>query len=881
MGLHKQFPKNPFEIIEPDLRWFPGNDSLGEKGREKLLPPLVNKIRKEIYDWRKKGYPNISQTTKSLLTYWFETEHEKNFKYYFAQRESVETIIYLYENQKIRSPSELLKFDSSNVLVDSMFDETWLRLVIKQATGTGKTKVLSLLMIWCYFHKHYEENSNLSKNFLLLAPNTIVLERLKSDINGLKIFNSDPMLPPNQYAGKNWNFFPKIHIQDNVSSLSKNGNIFLTNIQRFVNRNEETDKNSTLDFFLGDKPVAKTSDNKISVKDIVNNIDDIVVLNDEAHHIHDKKLAWSKTIENINNNLVQKNSKLALQIDVTATPKHQNGNIFIQTISDYPLVEAIAQGVVKSPILPDEASRGKLEEKTSSKFSERFRDYIDLGFTVWQQDYLQHKKLDKKALMFVMVDDTKNCDDVKEYLESTYPILKNSTFVIHTNKEGKIDEGNSSKSQKELQILRELANQVDSQENNIKAVISVLMLKEGWDVKNVTTVVGLRPFVATSNILPEQALGRGLRRMYFGQNVNEELNVVGTEAFLDFVESIKSEGIILEKKSMGKDSDPSGPTIIEIDRKKNIEDLDIEIPNLSSRISREYKNLDDLNVDDFKFTPEKLKEFSSEDQKNILFREIIDEKVVKEVKMRDDININATSIISFFTKTIMTELRLYGGQDILYGKIKQFLTVKLFNQKVDIENPNVARNLSETNVRMTIRETFKKYINKLTVVDTGSTEVQNYIKVSNQKTFTVPKTKEYLPAKKSIFNKIVGDSNFELQFAGFLDAAVDVKKFIKNYMQLNFKMTYINHEGGISSYYPDFVIHLNNNERFIVETKGAENIDDPRKIERLKQWCEDATKSTGKLYYYLYVKQEEWENLGITPNSFSEIIPIFKDKKKN
>ena len=879
MGLDKNFPKNPFKLIKPDLRWFPGSDMLGEKGREKLLPPLVNKIRKEVSEWRKKGYPNITKTTKILLNYWFNTEHPEGFQYYFAQRESVETIIYLYENQNIRTPSELLKYDSSGVLVDSMFEESWLRLVIKQATGTGKTKVLSLLIAWCYFHKEFNENSELSKNFLLLAPNTIVLDRLKSDIEGLSIFNKDPIIPPNQFEGKNWNFYPKVHIQDNISSLSKNGNIFLTNIQRFVSRGEQAEENNSIDFFLGEKPVLKTSDNKVLVKDVVNNLDDVVVLNDEAHHVHDKKLAWNKTIEKINNSLIQKNSKLSLQIDVTATPKHQNGNIFVQTVSDYPLVEAIAQRVVKSPILPDEASRGKLEEKTSSKFSERYRDYIDLGFTVWEQDYHNHKKLGKKALLFIMVDDTKNCDDVKDYLENTYPILKNSTFVIHTNKEGKIDEGNSSKSQKELQVLRELANKVDNENNNIKAVVSVLMLKEGWDVKNVTTVVGLRPFVATSNILPEQALGRGLRRMYFGQDVSEELNVVGTEAFLDFVESIKSEGVILEKKSMGKDSEPSGPTIIEIDKKKNINELDIEIPILSPRILREYKNLEELDVDGFKFESAKIKEFTAEEQKNIIFREIIDEKVVKEVKMRDDININATSIISFFTKTIMTELRLYGGQDILYGKIKIFLQEKLFNQKVNLENPNIARNLSETNVRYTIRETLKKYINKLTVVDTGTTEVQNYIKVSNQKTFSVPKTKEYLPAKKSIFNKIVGDSHFELQFAGFLDAAVDVKKFIKNYMQLNFKMTYINYEGGISNYYPDFVIHLNNNERFIVETKGAENLNDPRKIERLKHWCEDATQATGKIYKHLYVRQEDWDSLGLTPNSFEEIIPIFLDKK--
>lgn len=881
MGLDKNFPRHPHSIISPDVRWYPGSDEIGEKGREKLLPPLVNKIRKEVYDWREAGYPNISEATQSLLTYWFKTDHPSGFQYYFAQRESVESIIYLYENEQIRNPSELLKYDSSGVLVDSMFEETWLRLVVKQATGTGKTKVLSLLMAWCYFHKKFNDDSELSQNFLLLAPNTIVLDRLKDDIEGLSVFNKDPVIPPNGYAGRSWNFYPKVHIQDNIGSLSKSGNIFLTNIQRFVTRAEKVDENSSMDYFLGDKPVTKTTDNKILVRDIVNNIDDIVVFNDEAHHIHDKKLAWFKTIETINNSLVQKNKKLPLQLDVTATPKDQKGNIFPHTISDYPLVEAIAQQVVKTPILPDEASRGKLEENISAKFSERWRDYIDLGVTVWEQDYKNHKKLGKKALLFVMVDDTKNCDDVKEYLENTCPLLEGGTFVIHTNKEGRIDEGASAKSQKELQKLRKLANQVDSDDNNIKAVVSVLMLKEGWDVKNVTTVVGLRPFVASSNILPEQALGRGLRRMYFGQDATEELNVVGTPAFMEFVESIKSEGVILEKRSMGKGSDPAGPTIIEIDKEnkeKDIDKLDIEIPILSPSIIREYKNLEELDIDNFDFQSVEVREFTPEEQRNILFREIIDDQVVREVQIRDDLYINATSIITFFTRSIMTELRLYGNQDVLYGKLKQFLRDKLFGEKVSLEDPNVARNLSETNVRHVIRETFKKHINDLTVVDTGITEVQNYIKVSNQKTFSIPRAKEFLPAKKSAFNKIVGDSHFEILFAGFLDAAVDVNRFIKNYIQLGFKLEYVNHEGGISYYYPDFVVHLNNDERFIVETKGAESLDAPRKIERLKNWCADATRSTGNIYLHLYVRQEEWDSLGFIPNSFGEIITVFGEK---
>jgi type III restriction enzyme len=879
MALDKNFPKSPYEIINPNIRWYPGTEDLGNLGREKLLPPLVTKIRNEIFKWRNNNYPKITETTRSLLNYWFQTDHQNNFRYYFAQRESVETIIYLYEHEKIRKPSELLKYDSSGQLVETMFDEDWLRLVIKQATGTGKTKVLSLLIVWSYFNKEFENETELSKNFLVLAPNTIVLDRLKVDIEGLKIFNEDPLIPPNNFGGKVWNFLPKVHIQDEIGTISDKGNIFLTNVQRFSKRTNRKETSDNSDFFLGENPKKSKNENKILVRDIVKKVDNLIVLNDEAHHIHDNKLAWYKIIETIHLNLVQKNLKLPLQIDLTATPKHQNGNIFIQTVSDYPLVEAIAQEVVKTPILPDEASRGKLKENTSSKFSERYRQYINLGVEVWQQDYEKHQKLGKKALLFVMVDDTKNCDDVKNYLENTFPILKNSTFIIHTNKEGTIDETNTPKSEKELQELRRLAKEVDSDKNNIKAVVSVLMLKEGWDVKNVTTVVGLRPFSHKANILPEQTLGRGLRKMYFGENLSEELNVVGSEKFLDFVESIKSEGVIFEKRSMGKNLESSGPTIIEIDRSKDLDELDIEIPVLTPRIHRDYKNLDELDVEKFEFKTAELKSFSENDQKNIIFREIIDDKIVKEVRLSDLLEINSTSIISFFTKSIMNEMRLYGGQDILYEKIKIFLRDKLFGKQVDINDPNIARNLSETDTRFIIRDTFKRQINKLTVVDSGQTEVQNYIKVSNQKTFSVPRAKEYLPTKKSIFNKIVGDSHFELLFAGFLEAAVDVKKYIKNYFQLNFKMTYINFEGGISNYYPDFVLQLNNNDWFVVETKGAENLDDPKKIERLKIWCEDATKSTGKIYKYLYVRQEDWYSLGMTPNSFKEIIPIFSERK--
>lgn len=108
-------------------------------------------------------------------------------------------------------------------------------------------------------------------------------------------------------------------------------------------------------------------------------VDELAVLNDEAHHIHDDKLAWFKSIQDIHHRLLQKGGALSVQVDVTATPKHDNGAVFVQTVADYPLVEAISQNVVKHPVLPDGPSRAKLGERPSAKYTERYADYLDLG----------------------------------------------------------------------------------------------------------------------------------------------------------------------------------------------------------------------------------------------------------------------------------------------------------------------------------------------------------------------------------------------------------------------------------------------------------------------------------------------------------------------
>lgn len=893
MALHKDFPKSPYEILDPEMRWFPADEALREKTYEKLLPPLVANLRRQVKKWRDTGYEGATDTSKSLLKWWFQKEHIKTkhngetitFQYYFAQREAVETIIYLVDVVGVKDKYDLLRFDASEAVSAGMFYEDWRRFVIKMATGSGKTKILSLLLAWSYFHKTYEENSQLARNFLVIAPNIIVLDRLRIDFDGLKIFNDDPIIPENGFEGKDWkdDFQCTLHIQDNVGVVQKTGNIFLTNIHRVYESNNTTasyEDEDTKDYFLGKNPSGATQESKVNLSDIVRDVDELVILNDEAHHIHDEKMAWFKSIQDIHNNLKMRGGELSLQLDVTATPRHNNGAIFVQTVADYPLVEAIYQNIVKHPVLPDSASRAKLIERKSSNFTEKYEDYIHLGYLEWKKAYEENAKTGKKAILFVMTDDTKNCDLVAEYLENRYQDLKGKVLVIHTKVNGEISETVSGKDKDELEKIRKAANAIDSDESPYLAIISVMMLKEGWDVKNVTTIVGLRAYTAAANILPEQTLGRGLRRMYWGEDIAEPLSVIGTDAFMDFVESIKNEGVDLEYKKMSDKSPANAPLVIEIDEentKKDVEKLDIHIPILTPRIFREYKNLTNLDINKFQFQVVTYQQFTEEEQRDIVFRDITSGEVTHITKLDTNTLPNYQSVIGYFTQSIMKELRLVSGYDILFGKVKEFVRDYLFGKEVNLESLNTLRNLSELEATKTIIETFKKQINALTVVDKGEAEIKNYMKISEVRPFVV-KDQGYLVPQKSVFNKIIGDSHFELEFASFLEKCEDIVSYVKNYMAVHFKIDYQNADGDIRDYYPDFIVKRNPKEVYVIETKGQEDLDVPLKLERLIQWCEDINKKQNKVvYHWLYIEQGKYNKYN--PDNFQKLVKTFEGEK--
>jgi type III restriction enzyme len=902
MGVHELFPQSPYAELVPAYRWFPADETLRATAYEKLLPPLVAKLRQEIYAWRQSGYIGASQTSIGLLKWWFETEHLLEeaegtlsaFRYYFAQREAVETVIWLYDVKRARDKFDLMRFDASGAVSSGMFDEDWPRYVLKMATGAGKTKVLSLLIAWSFFHRIYEKDSQLSRNFLVIAPNIIVLDRLRADFDGLKIFFNDPILPSNGHDGRNWrdDFQLTVHIQDDVRVVRETGNLFLTNIHRvFLNdvADPSLEDDDLSNYFLapfGARPSGRTNDSKTDLGEIIRDVHELAVFNDEAHHIHDARMAWFKSIQDIHHRMLQKDGRLALQIDVTATPRHDNGAIFVQTVSDYPLVEAIHQNVVKHPILPDAASRAKLQERTSHLFNEKYADYLALGVEEWRKSYAEHEALGKKAVLFVMVDDTKNCDDVGAHLEKICPELEGAVLVIHTKRNGEISEASSGKSKEELETLRKASNNIDSWESPYKAIVSVLVLKEGWDVRNVTTIVGLRAYVAQSNILPEQTLGRGLRRMYFGTDVAETVSVMGTDAFMDFVESIQSEGVTFEHRPMGEGTERKDSLIVEVDlenEKKDIDALDIALPRLTRRFSRDYKELDALDSATLGNAHLPLKAFTPEETREIVFKTMLDDETHHVVSLDGGGPADYRSVVAFFARQLLRELRLVGGYDVLYGKVKTFLRDDLFTPApVDLEDPVVLRNLSEPAAGKILFDAFKSGINALTIQESGSTHVEDWIRLRDTRPFRT-ENRAYHPSSKSIFSKTVGEPHaggFELAFAAFLDKPDNgVQAFAKNYLAVGFKLDYVKANGDLSNYIPDFIVRDTDGTVWIIETKGREEIDLPQKMARLKLWCADATTASaadgGPGFRFLYVDQTSFEKH--TPDSFAALASSFTE----
>jgi type III restriction enzyme len=270
----------------------------------------------------------------------------------------------------------------------------------------------------------------------------------------------------------------------------------------------------------------------------------------------------------------------------------------------------------------------------------------------------------------------------------------------------------------------------------------------------------------------------------------------------------------------------------------------------------------------------KYKQFSAEEKREIVFKEITTDTINHITVLDSGEAVDYRSVIGFFTQSIMKDLRLVSGYDVLYEKVKDFILNHLFQIPVDIDDLNTLRNLSELEATKTIVEVFKKKINELTVQDKGCAEIRDYIKLRQTRPFVVKEQGFFIPSK-CVFNKIIGDSHLELQFAAFLDKCDDVVSYAKNYLAVHFNLDYVNADGNPSNYYPDFFVKTADKRIYIVETKGLEDLDVPLKMARLKTWCEDMNNVQNKATFdFIFVDEEDFKKY--KTGSFTELEQNFR-----
>jgi type III restriction enzyme len=865
-----------------------GDPAVIVQGRRASPIDLVSNLRSAVRDWREAFYIGASDTTIQLLNHWFGRAHRQiapdgedfEFRYYFCQREAIETLIYLKEVRRLESLSQIIaEFGGATAELQALGitedEDSWSRYAFKLATGAGKTKVMSLCIVWSYFHALRESDSEMARHFVVIAPNLTVYERLKDDFGNGRVFDTDPLIPP-EWRG-DWNL--SVVLQDEASGAATGGTLYLTNIHRLYEKRKQ--KATDDGYAWMGPPVSKSKalDTGAALRDRITTHRHVLILNDEAHHVWDSGSAWNETIRSLHETLLARSGdKLVAQLDFSATPKDNKGLLFKHIVCDTPLGEAVDAGIVKTPLI-GQASR-KLVEQADDNAAYRWEQHLLLGYDRWKASRTEWEASGKKPLLFIMCDDTDAADQITQRFNSDplFEQLNGKTINLHTNLKGKlkkVGKGNNARyefvedekaiNDDDLKALRKLSRELDSNTSPYVCIVSVLMLREGWDVRNVTTIVPLRPYSSKANILPEQTLGRGLRRMTPPGQANELVTVIEHPAFASlYAQELAQEGLPIEIV----DLDRVPATTISIfpdEAHKDVNQLDIQIPTLTAGY-RIIPKLEGLTLQDVKkaFKPYKPLPLSKQGNSEIQYegRHLFTGEVIQKLQLNLPLLESGIGAVSYYVKQLETICKLRGLHAILAPLIQTFLETILFEQKSTLFDPALVARLADSDVGEHLRAVFVPLIRSRTT----STETRlagsapKSLNAWKPYQVTLSDRRPALEANKTLFNLVTCNRELEVAVAKFCDRAPDIAAFAKNAGSQCLRVDYLANGDRLAFYTPDFFVRTTDHHYYLVETKGREDRDVPLKAKAAIAWCEAASTEMVK-WEYLYIPQGVFERM--------------------
>jgi len=853
--------------------------------------PLVNTIRPRVKKWREAGYPGVTGITKRLLQHWQDPEERKDRRFFFCQLEAIETLIWLTEAPEAEKTGIEIPSDGGE----------FSRWCNKMATGTGKTIVMSMLIAWNVLNKVANgKDTRFSKNVLVVAPGLTVRNRLS-------VLN--PTAPQNYYEEFNIVPSGLMDALRQGKIKIINWHALAWQTEEKIAKKKSVDKRGAksdeayVKEVLGDMANAS---NIIVINDEAHHAWRIPAeskIKGVKKEDIEESTVWIGGLDRIH-----RARGILRCFDLSATPFAPSGKkaseeaLFPWIVSDFGLNDAIESGLVKTPrvvvrddgnvdknlrsrlyhIYMDETVKDDINQKVDESVS--LPDLIKNAYLLLAKDWKETKDDWEKAgykippVMITVANTTYTSARIKYSFDKDAFGLSvaglgdlcnpQKTLLIDSNvlqkaeaetEEGELaeveeTEDSSEDAPKEKNITKkqqaellrrtvDTVGKIGEPGEQIQNVISVGMLSEGWDAKTVTHIMGLRAF--SSQLLCEQVVGRGLRRMSYdvgedGLFEPEYVNIFGVPfTFLPH-----------EGGQEGPPPPPPKPKT-EIKPVKEKARHEISFPNVV-RIDHIYKpklildleKVKSLELDPYDAITEAELEAIIAGKPNPAALSEIDLKEIAE-KFR------LQSIIFRIASTIYNSEKKpdwKGSKETFLIQLIRIIEEFIRSNKIIIKNPLF--NQDESRKRILIMLNMNKVIqhiwNEIRAVNTEALtpvfDKENPIRsTSNIRTWWTSKPCEAF--EKTHINFVVVDSKWEYLEAKTINESKVVESFVKN-DHLNF-VIYYNYQGEVRRFFPDFICKLTNGEFLIIETKGQDNEQNKTKRAYLDEWCKAVNEHGG------------------------------------
>ena len=911
----------------------------------------------------------VTPTTAKLVRFWFQQDfcELRQLNFHEGQRDAILAIIYAHEVVAQGSLRELYETLSPDALLEghllsevSNARSRHPKYAAKMATGTGKTWVLNALLVWQYLnHLANPSDERFSSHFLLVAPGLIVYDRLLDSFLGKErhgkrrfedsdIFLNQDLFIPDDDRDVVFGFIQGSIVTkgDIGRKVTSGGMIAITNWHllageedpEFVDYDVEApgadiDAASAVESLFPITP-GTSAGNALDVLDrrftrggalqTLKDLPDLVVFNDEAHHIHELKkegetteVEWQKSLLEI----AEPKGHRFVQIDFSATPYNEIGSkkrrerrYFPHIVVDFDLNSAMRAGLVKSlaldkrkeiASLPLEFRAERDERGNVIGLSEGQRVMLRAGLKKLQILETSFADFDasKHPKMMIVCEDTSVTDYVVQFLKST-GLSETEILAVDTNRKGEMGKA-------EWEKTRERLFDIDRHDKP-KVIVSVLMLREGFDVNNICVIVPLRS--TTAQILLEQTVGRGLRLMWRGDERIEEakaetrerfrkhleptnffdvLFVVEHPAFTAFYDDLLQDGLAVAIDEKTDKAKPTGD-VEAVHLRDGFEKFDFRVPFIVRDAEEEMRapSIDPLSLQSSKYNIEWLLErigkgdrfVSEETQSRTQFGDYrVESGVMTATGYNDYLGRMTKRIAEALSGGITKSAKTYSEisrfpflqvqLSVLTGWVDAYIRNKLFDRPFDPLAEENWRVLLLDDVAGHIAGTFASAL----IENEGNQTVEgaevHYRLLSEVDTITV-KTTSFLEVEHCIYPKLpipTHRGGLERRFAEWVDRDTQIEAFVKinEYKHAFLQRRYLKADGMPAMYSPDFLVR-NADYVYIVETKAQRDLINENVIRKQRAaiaWCEQLNALSPELrdnreWYYVILGEDavkEWQ----------------------